>query len=218
MHIYAINVLRFRGDTPHPTLLATSYDLSPFNYFQKSSVREFITFFSRTLVERATRGQRMSVDHENYVVHIHLRTDGLAGVVVADAEYPARVAFTAINALLLEFHTLHGETWPTATADVSLPFPKLDQAIVEYQDPAKADKLMAINKDLEKTIEVVHKTIESVLDRGTKLESLVKQSEDLGLQSKMFYDNAAAAKSVLRLDVARVCVSARARACVCWRP
>jgi len=190
---FAINILRWRGDTKAPTLLATSFDLSTFGYFQRGSVKEFITFFSRTLVERCARGQRMSVEHENYVVHIHVRGDGLSGVVVADAEYPSRVAFTALNSLLLGFHELHGEEWPTQMADVALPFPTLDKAIVEYQDPAKADKLMAIHQDLEKTINVVHQTIESVLDRGTKLENLVKQSEDLGMQSKLFYENAAAA-------------------------
>jgi synaptobrevin family protein YKT6 len=195
MHIFAINMLRWRGDTKGPVMLAQATDLSTFGYFQRSSVKEFITFFSRTLVERCTRGQRMSIEHESYVVHIHLRSDGLAGVVVADAEYHSRVAFTIINQLLLQFHELHSETWPTAMQDVALPFPQLDRAIVDFQDPAKADKLTKIHEDLEKTISVVHQTIESVLDRGTKLENLVKQSEDLGLQSKLFYDNAAKANS-----------------------
>lgn len=35
-----------------------------------------------------------------------------------------------------------------------------------------------------------HKTIESVLERGQKLDSLVERSENLSAQSKMFYKSA----------------------------
>lgn len=32
-----------------------------------------------------------------YVCHVHVRSDGLAGVVISDHEYPGRVAFTLLN-------------------------------------------------------------------------------------------------------------------------
>lgn len=180
-------------DTPEPVLLATAFDLSSYGFFQRSNVKEFIIFFTRTLVKRTARGTRQSIDHENYVVHVHLRQDGLAGVAVCDAEYPQRVAYGALNQLLLDFHESYGDRWPMVLSDTSFAFPPLEEAIVKFQDPAKADKLTKIHEDLEKTISIVHKTIDSVLDRGTKLENLVKQSEDLGMQSKLFYEHAAAA-------------------------
>jgi len=186
-------MMRWRADTEAPTMLASAFDLSTFGFFERRSVREFITFFCRTIVQRCAHGMRTSVNHENYVVHVHMRTDGLAGVVVADAEYPERVAFTAINSLLLNFHEMHGQTWPGTTADVALSFPPLDRAIAEFQDPAKADKLSAVQKDLDKTRGHVQKTMEALLDRGTQLDSLVAQSNDLSMQSKMFYENAAKA-------------------------
>ena len=37
---------------------------------------------------------------------------------------------------------------------------------------------------------ILHKTIDSVLERGTKLDSLVERSDDLSRQSKMFYKQA----------------------------
>lgn len=33
----------------------------------------------------------------DYLCHTYVRTDGLAGVLVADHEYPARVAFTVLT-------------------------------------------------------------------------------------------------------------------------
>jgi hypothetical protein len=59
-----------------------------------------------------------------------------------------------------------------------------------YQDPSEADKISKIQKDLEATTEILHKTIDSVLERGVKLDSLVDRSDDLSRQSKMFYKQA----------------------------
>jgi synaptobrevin family protein YKT6 len=190
MKIFAFAIMAWRKELPQPLMLANAFDLSSFGYFQRGSIREFIIFFCRMLMQRTLAGQRQTIEHENYFVHIHLRGDGLGSVAVCDSEYPQRVAYTALSKLMSEFHELHGETWPLLKADTALPFPALDNAIVQYQDPAQADKLTKIHEDLELTKSIVNKTLDSVLDRGTKLESLVKQSEDLTMQSKLFYQNA----------------------------
>lgn len=46
---------------------------------------------------------------------------------------------------------------------------------------------MKIQKELDETKIVLHKTIESVLERGEKIDSLVEKSDGLSAQSKMFY-------------------------------
>ena len=163
--IVALGILKWRQDTTEPVILSTAMDLSSYSFFQRSSVKEFIIFFMRTLVKRTSRGTRQSIEHEQYVVHIHLRQDGLAGVAVCDADYPQRVAYSAVNQLLLDFHEQFGDKWPIAQADDNYSFGEINKAIVEFQDPAKADKLTKIHEDLEKTISIVHKTIDSVLDR-----------------------------------------------------
>ena len=38
-----------------------------------------------------------------YNVHCHLRTDGLAGTIIADLEYPPRVAFVLLSIILERF-------------------------------------------------------------------------------------------------------------------
>ena len=43
---------------------------------------------------------------------------------------------------------------------------------------------MKIQKELDETKIVLHKTIESVLERGEKIDSLVAKSNDLSGQSK----------------------------------
>ena len=58
------------------------------------------------------------------------------------------------------------------------------------QDPQQADKLTKIQKDLDETKITLHQTIESVLQRGEKLENLVDKSQDLSMASQMFYKQA----------------------------
>ncbi|RYR30441.1 hypothetical protein Ahy_B01g055213 [Arachis hypogaea] len=58
------------------------------------------------------------------------------------------------------------------------------------KDPHEADKLLKIQKDLDETKIILHQTIESVLARGEKLDSLVEKSSDLSAASQMFYKQA----------------------------
>ena len=67
--------------------------------------------------------------------------------------------------------------------------------MAKYQDPVNADQIMKIQKNLDETRDVLHKTIDSVLERGEKLEDLVERSGELSAQSKLFYKQAKRANS-----------------------
>lgn len=69
-------------------------------------------------------------------------------------------------------------------------FPELKEYILKYQDPHQADSIMKIQRELDETKIVLHKTIESVLQRGEKIDDLVAKSDGLSSQSKMFYQQA----------------------------
>lgn len=49
---------------------------------------------------------------------------------------------------------------------------------------------MKVQAELDETKIVLHKTIESVLQRGEKLDSLVERSDALSSQSRLFYKTA----------------------------
>ena len=59
--------------------------------------------FSRLFAKRTAKGQRQTIQHEEYNCHVYRRSDGLAVVVAADMEYPARVAFVFGNKLMQDF-------------------------------------------------------------------------------------------------------------------
>lgn len=149
-----------------------------------------LLFLTKTFLKRTEPGQRQSVEHEGYTVHCYVRSDGLAGTVTTDLEYPSRVAFVLLSQLLEEFCQKLGDSWQTVTVAESVPFPKAEEYLQKYQDPAEADKVTKIQRDLDETTSILHKTIDSVLERGVKLDNLVEKSNDLSAQSKMFYKQA----------------------------
>lgn len=57
--LFALTVL-YKGPTS-ATTLKSAYDVDSFSYFQRSSVREFMTFVSKTITERTQIASRQSV-------------------------------------------------------------------------------------------------------------------------------------------------------------
>jgi synaptobrevin family protein YKT6 len=151
MKLTAVAVLKFNGPSAEPALLAFAADLSAFGFFQRSTVRELLVFVARTLGRRTAVGQRQTVQQEEYFCHAHNR-DGLVGVAFADAEYPARAGFCVAAKVLDDFEAARGEAWRGAAGDAADPAdPGLEAALVKFQDPAAADQLARIQRDLDET-------------------------------------------------------------------
>ena len=69
------------------------------------------------------------------------------------------------------------------------PFHSYSQPL-SYQDPAQADALCRVQKELDETKVVLHQTLEGLLNRGEKLDDLVSRSDMLSQSSKAFYTTA----------------------------
>ncbi|SCZ92703.1 BZ3500_MvSof-1268-A1-R1_Chr5-2g08121 [Microbotryum saponariae] len=172
------------------------------------TISQFMDFFSRTVAERTAPGQRQSVEQESastaYTAHAYTRaSDNLAGVIITDQEYPVRVAFSLINKILDEFTTqVKRDVWEAkaresrqAGKQYLVEFPQLQEYCTKYQDPKQADTIMKVQQELDETKIILHKTIESVLERGEKLDSLVDKSAALSASSvQALYRNVNASK------------------------
>jgi synaptobrevin homolog YKT6 len=165
-----------------------------------------MTLFSKTVAERTKPGQRQDVEEQgmfnitlrpspkdqdlinlaDYTFHAYGRTEGVCGIIISDHSYPALVAHQLLSKVVDEFLTAHPRSeWANSTPNLT--FPELKDYLVKYQDPQQADSIMKIQKELDETKIVLHKTIESVLQRGEKIDDLVAKSDGLSAQSKMFY-------------------------------
>jgi len=189
MKIFSISVV-LAPPSGTSVILSNANDLSSFSFYQKGSVGEFMTFFSKTVAERTPQGQRQSVQENNYTAHVYNRggPEQLAGVIITDQEYPVRPAFSLLTKLLDEFTAKIPQSSFDNPAAIS--FPDINIYIQKYQDPRQADTIMRVQQELDETKIILHKTIESVLQRGEKLDNLVDRSNALSAQSKMFYKTA----------------------------
>lgn len=80
MKIFSISVI-LAPKSGASTTLASHQDLSSFSFYQRGSVAEFMSFFSKTVADRTQEGQRQSVQENNYMAHVYNRggAERLAG-------------------------------------------------------------------------------------------------------------------------------------------
>lgn len=186
--LYSLSVL-YKSDNS-VNWLKSAYELNSFSFFQRGSVQEFMAFVSKTIVERTQLAARQSVKEGEYMCHVYVRADGLAGVVISDHEYPHRVAHTLLTRVLDEFTTkIPQHQWAGGT-ETSIGYTQLPAYLARYQQPNEADAMTKIQEELDETKIILHHTIEAVLERGEKLDDLVAKSQGLSIQSKTFYKTA----------------------------
>ncbi|KAJ2019695.1 palmitoyltransferase [Coemansia sp. S680] len=152
-------------------------------------VEEFLEFFSVTVAERTQVGQRQAVEENENFAYAYRSSNNLCAVVITDREYPGRVALGLAAKMIDEYTKVHDDRFiESATGKTG--FVVLKEFIGKYQDPKQADSIMRVQQELDETKVVLHKTIESLLERGEKLDALVDRSNQLSSQSKMFYKTA----------------------------
>jgi synaptobrevin family protein YKT6 len=146
----------------------------------KNNVHSLHRFKTRALTNRPA-----------YTFHAYGRSEGIAGLIISDHEYPALVAHQLLSKIVDEFLSKYPRSsFMNISGPGQLQLPQLKEYITKYQDPSQADSIMRIQKELDETKITLHKTIESVLERGEKLDQLVAKSDGLSAQSKLFYTQA----------------------------
>ncbi|CDW58913.1 synaptobrevin YKT6 [Trichuris trichiura] len=173
--------------------LTGSFDLQSFSFFQRNSVRQFMVFTGKLIVERSGIPTRATVREQDYMCHVYVRSDSLSGLAVTDADYPGKVAHNLLSRLLNDFSSqFSSSVWKVQSEaqTQSIDFPALSEYLRRYQDPKTADAMTRVQEELDETKVILHNTIQAVLERGEKLDDLVERSEGLNAQSKMFYRQA----------------------------
>lgn len=178
-----------RNDSSPSFELCAEKELTEYSRFTRGSIGEFMTLFAKTVAERTKPGQRQDVEEQDHTFHAYGRSEGLCGIIISDHSYPALVAHQLLSKVVDEFLSANPRSsWANTNTPIS--YPQLADYLVKYQDPQQADSIMKIQKELDETKIVLHKTIESVLQRGEKIDDLVAKSDGLSAQSKMFYQQA----------------------------
>lgn len=86
-----------------------------------------------------------------YMCHVYVRSDNIAGVVISDHEYPSRVSHTLVTKILDEFsQKVPPFSWPNLT-EKDVVFPQINLLLAKYQNPREADAMTKIQEDLDET-------------------------------------------------------------------
>ena len=187
MKVTALSVWKWRGQNTDPICLGKAEDVEEWLFPTSLGAGDAHVYIENDSRENA--GQRQSVEQDQYLVHV-INRNGLAAIAVMDKEYPSRSAFCVLQKICDDYCDTFGqEQWKTITED-DIKGNVMEDAIVKYQDPMAADKILKIQRELDDTKVVLHKTIDSVLARGEKLDNLFDKSTDLSLASQMFYKQA----------------------------
>lgn len=103
-----------------------------------------MTLFSKTVAERTRPGQRQDVEEQSYTFHAYARSEGVAGIIISDQEYPALVAHQLLGKILDEFLSRYPRS-AFASSNAALAYPELKDYITKYQDPQQADSIMKVS-------------------------------------------------------------------------
>ena len=140
MKIVYIGLYRVESSSTARRLACASH-LVDFGYFTRSTIAELIQTAARTVVQRTQPGCRQSIELDDrlpFLAHTYVRSDGLAGVVMADKEYPVRVAFTLVTKEMAAYEERVGVNWKKMDHDQPVDEPDfLKEDILHYQASTK---------------------------------------------------------------------------------
>ena len=144
------------------SIITSQYDLSDFSRFTRSNIREIIEFSCKQIVTSADKNKINRTSFDN--VYCYTLYQSIWYCLIVTESCSSSIIHDIITKI------------------------KNNQDI--FGDHKSVDKISKIQKDLDDTRDILVNNIETLLaERGTTLNKLVADSEDLSTISKTFIDN-----------------------------
>ncbi len=192
MKLISMHVFRWKPE--EAILLAGDSELSALWFYQRSVASDLILHNSRLVASRMKPGQRACIRLEGGKTLCYaICTPGQVCVTaITDLEYPERAAFAALYDLAMDFIRTYKSDPKVlgASADLRLEYKGLQERLVKWQKPEENDKLLAIEKELQETTDIMRQALEGMLKKGEKLEEIAQKSKDLKGISLQVYNKA----------------------------
>eukprot|EP00922_Rhytidocystis_sp_ex-Travisia-forbesii_P042800 GHVS01063999.1.p1 GENE.GHVS01063999.1~~GHVS01063999.1.p1 ORF type:complete len:203 (+),score=24.37 GHVS01063999.1:105-713(+) len=189
MRLISIAVGRI-ADDQKLIILVSTFSLSTLSFFERKVAKEACTFLARTAAPRVSMSTRETVVHEGSVAFIYRWTDSLCVVVVADEEYPARLAYRLIDEVAKSFRQSE-QRWESGGEGGAVKYkPQIKLLLDMYKDPSEFDKLVQTQQKTEAVQEHMRHNISTILQTGENLDKLVSMSNDLSESSKVMFKSA----------------------------
>jgi len=191
MRILSIHVFSLYKDKP--IILASAFQLDFVSIFQRPTLKNFINFHSRLVIERVQKDTHAQVQLEKGICYAFSSDDKVGVTMICDEEYPKRVAIDFLLKVHDNFKLFQAQNnldLNKIEDDTDVKFNYIETEIVEWQDPTKKDSIMKLQNELNDVQDIMRQNLNELLKREENLENLMEKSKDLSAASVNFYKQA----------------------------
>ena len=176
-----------------PILLSSAFSLSFVSNFHRGALKDYLTFYSRLVIERVAQGFFVNLELEKGICYAMANSDKIGVTIICDEEYPKSSVFEFLLKIYDNFKTFVAEKKLDLylyTADTDVKYEYIANEIEDWQDPSKKDNLMKLKKKINEYTEIMRQKINESLKKEETLEELMKKADELCAKSKEFYEQA----------------------------
>ena len=191
MRILSINVFSLYKDKP--IILSSAFSLAFVSIFQRGTLKDFLNFHSRLVIERVKQDTHAQVQLEKGICYAIANDDKIGVTMICDEEYPKRVAIDFLLKVHENFKVFLSQNMLNLNniqKDTDVKFTYIADEIEAWQDPSKKDNLMKLQSELNDVQDIMRQNLNELLKREENLESLMIKSQDLNAASVNFYKQA----------------------------
>ena len=176
-----------------PIILSSAFSLDFVSIFQRGTLKDFLNFHSRLVIERVQKDTHAQVQLEKGICYAIANEDKIGVTLISDEEYPKRVAIDFLLKIHDNFKTFLAQqnvNLNSIDEDTDLKFDYIATEIEAWQDPSKKDNIMKLQNELNDVQDIMRQNLNELLKREENLESLMAKSQDLSSASVNFYKQA----------------------------
>ena len=191
MRILSIHVFSLYKDKP--IILSSAFALSFVSIFQRGTLKDFLNFHSRLVIERVGKDTHAQVQLDKGICYAIANEDKIGVTIICDEEYPKRVAIDFVLKIHDNFKIFMNQNkldLNNYDKDTDVKFDYITKEIEAWQDPSKKDNIMKLQNELNDVADIMKQNINELLNREESLESLMAKSQDLSSASVNFYKQA----------------------------
>ena len=154
-----------------PIILSSAFSLSFISIFQRGTLKDFLNFHSRLVIERVAQDTHAQVQLEKGICYAIANSDKIGVTMICDEEYPKRVAIDFLLKIHNDFKTFVAEKkldLNLYSSDTDVKYEHIATEIEEWQDPSKKDNLMKLQSELNDVTDIMRQNLNELLKRKRK--------------------------------------------------
>ena len=159
-------------------LLDSASDFSDVGIFYRKNAKEICDFAVEQMANGTNNNQMITAQQNKYVISMYRATPNCAAVIAVDEEYPSRASFSILREIASEYQGLGNKFNGKSRV--------IQKAIVEYQNPTNADKILKIQDNIAETQRIMVMNLEEAIGRGESIDKLAEKTDHLSESSKLF--------------------------------